>query len=114
MADQTSVAMLGHAQGINSNLGALVQAFKTGFPISSYLGTFTMAGAATKSVTDTHCKSTSLVLLMETNAAAGTLQGSAKHLYITPASGSFTVATASGAAAAGTETFSYLIVNTGT
>lgn len=110
--DQNSIAMLGHAQGINSNLGALVQAFKTGFPLSAYIGTFTMAAAASKSVTDTHAKSTSMIMVMPTNAAAGTLMGSAKSLYITKAVGSFTVTTASGAAAAGTETFDYIIVNT--
>lgn len=112
--DSTAIAMLGHAQGINSNLGALVQSFKTVFPLSSYMGTFTMSAAATKSVTDAHAKTGSLILLMATNAAAGTLMGSAKSLYITPAAGSFTVSTASGAAAAGTETFTYLIVNTAT
>ena len=112
--DQMSIAMLGHAQGINSNLGALVQSFKTVFPLSSYVGSFTMAAAATKTITDTHCKTTSTIVLLATNAAAGTLQGSAKHLYYTPSAGSFVVATASAGNAAGTETFAYLIVNTGT
>ena len=112
--DQTSVAMLGQAQGVNQNLGALVQAFKSAFPLSAYTGSFTMAAAATKTVTDAHCKAASLVVLIDTNAAAGTLQGSAKRLYVAAGNGSFVVSTASGAAAVGTETFSYLIVNTGT
>ena len=111
--DSTSVAMLGHAQGINSNLGALVTAFKKGFPLNAFIGSFTMAAAATQTVTDTNCLATSAIVLLNTNAAAGTLQGSAKCLYYTPSAGSFVVATASGGNAAGTEKFTYLIVNTG-
>lgn len=75
-------------------------------------GSFTMAGAASKTVSDTNVTAASLVFLTPTNAAAGTLQGGTKHLYISAqvAATSFTVATASGVAAAGTETFAYLIV----
>lgn len=79
------------------------------FPRST--GTFTMAAAATKTVTDATVLSSSIIVLMPTNAAAGTLQGSAKCLYVTPASGSFMVATASAAAAVGTETFAYAVLN---
>ena len=105
--------IIGYVQGINQNLGSLANSFKTAFPLNSARNTFTMAAAATITVTDASCKATSTVILQPTNAAAGTLQGSAKCLYTTPASGSFTASTASAASAAGTETFAYLILNSG-
>jgi hypothetical protein len=66
-------------------------------------GTFTMAGAASKTVTDANVTASSIIVLQATNAAAGTLQGSAKALYISAktAGTSFAVTTASGVAAAG-------------
>lgn len=96
-------------QMIAQSLGQLVQLVTSQFPRS--MGSFTMAAAASKSVTDTKCTSSSYVVLIPTNAAAGTLLGSTKCLYLTYASGSFTVTTASGVAAAGTETFQYLLFN---
>ena len=74
-------------------------------------GSFTCANAATTTVTQPAVEATSIILLMPKNAAAGTLQGSAKHLYISArtAGASFTVATASAASAAGTETFDYIL-----
>lgn len=76
-------------------------------------GSFTLGAAATTVVPNTEVTSTSLPLLIPTNAAAATLMGSNKSLYISArtAGASFTVATASAAAAAGTETFSYILVN---
>ena len=103
----------GQAQGINQNLAQLVGVIRGAFPLSASSGTFTMTAAATKTVTDARCKVGSLVVLIDANAAAGTLQGSAKRLYPAASLGSFLVSTASGAAAAGTEVFSYLIFNTG-
>ena len=111
--DHASSAMIAQATGVNQNLAQLAGYFKTAFPLSAYSGGFTMAAAATKTVTDAHVKTTSLIVLIDTNAAAGTLQGSAKRIYPTAGAGSFTVSTASGASAAGTEVFSYLVVNTG-
>lgn len=77
------------------------------------IGTFTLAAAATTTVSNTAITATSQIVLQPTNAAAGTLMGSAKSLYISArtAGASFTVATASGAAAAGTEGFEYYVVN---
>ena len=76
-------------------------------------GSFTMAAAATKTVTDANVTAASKVIAVPTNAAAGTLQGGAKHLYLSAivAGTSFTFATASGVAAGGTETFDYVIIN---
>lgn len=94
-------------QGIIRQLTAWVKAFQG----RQTFGSFTLAAAATTTVTQPAVQANSYIDLAETNASAGTLQGSAKHLYISAiAPGtSFTVATASGVAAAGTETFSYLI-----
>ncbi len=78
-------------------------------------GTFTLAAAASTVVTQPGVKATSVVVLTPTNAAAGTVMGSAKALYVPVASyvpgTSFTVFTASGGNAAGTETFSYAVFN---
>ena len=75
------------------------------------VGSFTLGAAATTVVANVDVTATCTILLTPTNAAAATLQGSAKCLYISArtAGASFTVATASAAAAAGTETFNYRI-----
>ncbi len=93
----------------NQILAQLLDLFTNLFPRA--VGTFTMAAAASKVVTDASVTTASFIALMPTNAAAGTLQGSNESLYVTPAAGSFTVTTAAGTAAAGTETFSYAVFN---
>jgi hypothetical protein len=74
-------------------------------------GTFTMDADASTTVTEADCTTTSVIVLMPTNASAGTLVGSASSPFVTPAAGSFQVDTADGGNAAGTETFSYMILN---
>lgn len=108
MAD---LQMLAEAHGINLNLAALVKALTSAFVGQASVGIFTMAAAATKTVTDANVKASSYVIPFALNAAAGTLQGSSKHLYTTAANGSFAAATASGGNAAGTESFGYLVLN---
>lgn len=110
----TQASTLAIEQGKAQTLGLIAQALQNAFPLSAYTGKFTCTAAATTSVTDAHCKATSVVIPFQANAAAATLQGSAKCLYPTAGNGSFTVTTASGGSAAGTEIFNYLIVNTGT
>jgi hypothetical protein len=76
-------------------------------------GTFTCAAAATTVVTESRIRgATSRVILVPTNAAAATLMSNPASLYVSAVTGStsFTVATASGGVAAGTETFWYEIV----
>lgn len=75
------------------------------------LGTFTMPAAATTTIAQPGVQALSKISLTPTNASAGTLQGSAKALFVSAqvAGTSFTVSTASGGNAAGTETFSYTI-----
>jgi len=91
----------------NQLMSKLVGIFSNLFPRST--GTFTLSAASSKVVTDVNVATTSIITLMPTNAAAATLMGSNKALYVTTAAGSFTVTTASGAAAAGTEAFSYAV-----
>jgi hypothetical protein len=75
-------------------------------------GTFTMGAAATTVVTNAGIAANSQVVFIPTNAAAATLMGSTKSLYVSARSVgvSFTAATASGVAAAGTETFLYYVL----
>lgn len=96
----------------NSNMLALIATLSAVFP--RITGTFTLATSATTVVTQPAIQANSVVQLTPTNAAAATLMAGAKSLYIsalTPGA-SFTVATADGTNAAGTETFSYSIFNT--
>jgi len=74
-------------------------------------GSFTLGAAATKVVSDANVGAASTVYLTPTNAAAATLMSGAKALYHSANSGgaSFTVATADGTNAVGTETFNYLL-----
>jgi hypothetical protein len=87
-----------------------IASFIARVPLAS--GSFTCAAAATTTVTQASVTASGRILLTPTNAAAATLMGSVKSLYISArtAGTSFAVTTASGAAAAGTETFEYVIV----
>jgi hypothetical protein len=95
----------------NKNTLTLISALEALFP--QVFGSFTLAAAATTTVTQTAIKANSFPIWIPTNASAATLIGSAKSLYVsalTPGA-SFTVATASGGSAAGTETFLYAVFN---
>ena len=76
-------------------------------------GTVTLSAAATTTVPEPSTQSLSVIILMPTNAAAATLQGSAKSLYVSARTtgASLALTTANGSAAAGTETFSYVLWN---
>lgn len=93
----------------NQNFSQLLQLLQSVFPRT--VGTFTLAAAATTTITQPAVQSNSIIVPLPTNAAAATLMGGTKSLYVSAkvAGTSFTVATASGVAAAGTETFQYLI-----
>jgi Mrp family chromosome partitioning ATPase len=92
-------------------LGKLVQIWTAVLPRAT--GSFTMTATATHAVAEPRVQANSIVQLIPTNAAAGTLQGSAKSLYIVSVTAGvgFTVATANAANAAGTETFQYSAIN---
>lgn len=74
-------------------------------------GTVTLAAANATTVSDTNVGATSVITLMPTNAAAATLMQGASSLYVSTrtAQTSFVVSTADGSAAAGTETFEYIL-----
>lgn len=94
-----------------TNLGQLIIALQSVFP--RVAGSFTLTAAATTTVTQAAIAANSLVFVMAANAPAASLMGSAKSLYVsalTPGA-SFAVTTASGAAAAGTETFFYFVIS---
>jgi hypothetical protein len=78
------------------------------------VGSFTMSAAASLVVSDNRITADSFVQLSPINASAAQLQGSAKFLYVSTADTvskvSFTVKTASGAAASGGEMFRYWVV----
>lgn len=131
MASQTGISLseaLGNAAGPSTGLGDVNTQLKLGNQNMSQLiatiaavfprvttitgGTFTLGAAATTTVAQPSTAANSVIIPFPTNAAAGTLMGSTKHLYISArtANTSFAVSTASGVAAAGTETFLYLLV----
>jgi hypothetical protein len=112
MLDNPGIAELVRNGSIsNQLLGLIVEALRgiTRFKI----GTFNAANATSTVVNDTSVSASSFIGLMETNAAAGTLQAGTNRLYVSARSAgtSFTVATAGGGSAAGTETFVYIIIS---
>jgi hypothetical protein len=108
-------AMLLHAQGLNQNMGKLVETFQTRFALSSTTGTFNLAAAASTTVNDTNIKGNSLVIPLPNTAAAALIMGSSKSLYVSAkvAGTSFTVTTADGTAATGGQSFSYILLSVG-
>jgi hypothetical protein len=94
-------------KGITQQLTALVKAFNG----RNTYGSFTLAASVSTTVAQPAVQANSVPDWTPTNAAAGTLEGSAKHLYLSSVSPgvSFTVATSNAVAAAGTETFIYKI-----
>lgn len=77
--------------------------------LTSVIGSFTLAAAASTVVADAIVTSSSTIEFAPTNASAATLMGSTKSLYVTVSSGSFTMHTADATSAVGTETFSYRV-----
>ena len=97
-----------------AQLGRLMTILSERLPFSA-AGSFAMTAATSLVILNPNVQANSHISLMETNASAGTLQAGANRLYISArtAGVSFTVATAGGGAAAGTELFGYLIATPG-
>lgn len=95
----------------NQNMSLLIQTIMAIFP--RVTGTFTAAAAATTTVANTSATSSAIVVLVPTNASARTLQAGANMLSVSAVSGGsgFTAVTAGGGAAAGSEQFSYVVIN---
>lgn len=76
-------------------------------------GSFTCAANTNTTVSDASTAANSVIIPIPTNAAAGTLMGGTRSLYLSArtAGTSFRFTTASGVAAAGTETFIYVMIN---
>lgn len=100
-------------KAIATNLSAQTTALKQFLGVGGTGGNVTLANAATTVVANTRVAAASLIFLQPTNAAAATLLAGSSSPYISAKSAgvSFTIATADAGSAAGTETFSYLIVN---
>jgi hypothetical protein len=81
--------------------------------VSRANGTFTLAAAATTTIAQPAVLASSFIELQPTNAAGGTLMGSAASLYISSINPgvSFTVATANASSPSGTQTFMYAVFN---
>lgn len=96
----------------NQNSSLLIQTLMAIFP--RITGTFTATAAATSTVANTNIAANSIVVLVPINAAARTLQAGANMLSVSATTGGvgFTVVTAGGGSAAGTEQFSYYAVTT--
>lgn len=111
MATNDDLVVVG--KGIQANIGALVSAFTTFFGVSGTAGSLTLSAAASTVVANATVTASSFIFLFPTNASAASLVAGTSSPYISAksASVSFTVATADGGSAAGTETFNYLIVN---
>lgn len=96
----------------NRNSSLLVQTMSSVLP--RITGSFTLSAAATTTVTQPAVKANSVINWNNpTNAAAATLMGGTKALYLSGivAGASFSLTTANGTAAAGTEAFQYFIFN---
>lgn len=76
-------------------------------------GSFTCSAAAFTTVSDPAVVSSSVILIMPTNASAAALMAGASSLYVSnkTVGTSFRVSTANNAAAAGSETFDYVIIH---
>ena len=104
-------AFLAAVQNIVTAINGLASTLKAARV--QYRGSFTLAAAATTTVAQTAVTAGSTIDWAPLNASAATLEGSAKALYLSSqtAGTGFVVATASGGNAAGTESFSYVVLN---
>ena len=103
---------------LSANAGVTSAAAAVSFPAPRWIanksyGTFTLAAATSTTVANVNIYYTYSVILTPVNAAAALLMGSSKSLFVSSRvlNTSFTVNTADGTAAAGTEQFAYMIIN---
>ena len=108
--DNSDGTMRAAVLNILKQLSQLTLAMTNAFP-PVRRGTCRLGAAAATTVLDTAVTATGRIILFPTSASAATLTGSAGNIYVSAqvAGTSFTVSTANAAAAAGTETFSYVV-----
>jgi hypothetical protein len=105
--------MAGYAQGINTNLAKIVSVMETRFALACYSGSFTMAASTAKTVADANVKANSKIFLMATNTSAGALEAGANKPWVSARNVGVSFVLTCAGAAAGTETYEYIIVNVG-
>jgi pantothenate kinase len=105
--------MSGYAQGINNNLAKIAATLANKFALSAFSGSFTMAASTTKTVTDANVKANSKIFLMATNTSAGALEAGANKPWVSARNAGVSFVLTCAGAAAGTETYEYVIVNVG-
>jgi len=95
----------------NQNMSKLITVIQAIFP--RVTGTFTLNGTATTTISQAAVKANAVVWWTPTNAAAGTIEGSAKKLFLASvtAATNFVVTTSNAGTTAGTETFQYVVFN---
>lgn len=113
--DVVSVLKSGNqiSSGILAALEALGPFLESVLGASIHVGSFTCSAASATTVANTATAANSAIIPIATNAAAGTLMGSSRSLYLSARTvgTSFQFTTASGVAAGGTETFIYVMIN---
>jgi uncharacterized protein (DUF1800 family) len=109
----TDSQMAGYAQGMNTTLGKIANILETRFALGAYTGSFTMAASTTKTVADANVKAGSLIFLMPTNVSAGALEAGANKPYVSARNAGVSFVLTCAGAAAGSETYSYTILNVG-
>jgi hypothetical protein len=109
----TTATLRGGGNAFNGNSSGAYTTTIGGLLNGYAAGNFICAANANTTVNNASVTAASVILLMPTNAAAGTLMSGATSLYTSArvAGTSFTLTTANAAAAAGTETFFYVILN---
>jgi len=109
--DLSGLTALSNSAKFTDN-GTKTQKFGNKFGLDPLIDTFTMGAATSTTVNNSNAASPTRIILWPNNAAAATLVSGANSPYISAVvSGtSFTVSTAGGGSAAGTEIFAYQMV----
>lgn len=109
--DLSGLTALSNSSKFTDN-GTRTQKFNNKLGLDPLIDTFTMGAAATTTVNNSNSASPTRIILWPNNAAAATLVSGANSPYISAvvAGTSFTVSTAGGGSAAGTEIFAYQMV----
>jgi hypothetical protein len=109
--DLSGLTALSNSSKFTDN-GTRTQKFNNKLGLDPLIDTFTMGAATSTTVNNSNAASSTRIILWPNNAAAATLVSGANSPYISAVvSGtSFTVSTAGGGSAAGTEIFAYQMV----